>query len=46
MKTALIIGIIIILVLAIVFLWMFIAGADESRKRHSKKHDDKKTPNK
>ena len=37
MKTGLFL-VIIILVLVIAFLWMFIAGADESKLRHENKH--------
>lgn len=44
MKTALIIGM-IILVLFIVFLWMFIAGADESKLRNGNRQGKKQENN-
>lgn len=44
MKTALIIGM-IILVLVIVFLWMFIAGADESKLRSENRQGKKQESN-
>ena len=33
MKTILIIGVIVIFVVIVILLWMFIAGADQSRMR-------------